>query len=86
MPDRTLALEIKRARRRSFRNIHAAARSLQGKPHDPFGTPQVQAASENCARRIEREAGMTPAQIERWAEHQLPQGRTASGHGPATPS
>ena len=64
---RNRAMAIKRASHRSFPNLHAAARSLQGKPHEPFGTPNVRASSESVVRRIESEAGMTLAQIEQWA-------------------
>lgn len=67
MRNRALAMAIKRASLRSFPNLHAAARSLLGKPHEPFGTPKVQASSESAVRRIESEAGMTLAQIEQWA-------------------
>ena len=74
MAGRSIALEIKRSSRRSFRNIRDAARHLQGRPHDDFGTDKVRLASLGYVRRIEREAGMTLAQIERWAASEMRDG------------
>lgn len=65
------ALCIKRATRRSFRNIRDAARHLQDKPHDPIGTAKVQASSLSCVRRIQRETGMGLAEIEDWASQYM---------------
>ena len=42
-----------------------AALSLQGKPHEPFGTPNVQATAQSVLRRIGRETGLDLAALER---------------------
>ena len=75
MIDHSIALEIKRNSHRSFRNFRDAARHLQGKSHEPFGTYKVQNASLGYTRKIERDAGMTLSDIERWAENQMPYGK-----------
>ena len=62
-----IADNIKRASHRSYLNFYQAARMLQGKEYPPFGTPGVEKTSIGYARKIEREAGMTLAQIEVWA-------------------
>ena len=67
MADRNKALEIKQASKRSYKNLRDAARHLQHKEHEPFGTTHVRTTSVYYARRIAREAGMTLAQIEQWA-------------------
>ena len=66
-PDVRIANDIKVASHRSFWNYYCAARLLQGKAHEPFGTPSVETVSISYTRRIEREAGMSLAQIEEWA-------------------
>jgi len=63
-----IAYEIKRRRKRSYKSLCDAARHLQGKPHDPFGTPKVRSSSLSCVRLIQREAKMTFAEIEQWAD------------------
>ena len=56
--------EIRRDRNQSWLNIRKAARSLQGKGHDPFGTPNVGASAKSDVRRIQRETRLSPAQLE----------------------
>ena len=56
--------EIRRDRHQSWSNIRKAARSLQGKEHDPFGTLNVEASAKSTVRRIQRETGLSPAQLE----------------------
>ena len=65
------AIEIKRERRRSFRNIRDAARALQNLPHDPHGTPKVRAASESCVRRIAHDARATLPEIASWSDERV---------------
>ena len=55
---------IRKGTRQSWSNISKAARSLQGKAHDPFGTPNVENAAKSCVRKICRETGLTPAKLE----------------------
>ena len=48
----------------SWSNISKATLALQGKAHDPFGTPNVENSSKSCVRKICRETGLTLAQLE----------------------
>ena len=57
--------EIRRAARQSWSNLLKAALSLQEKPHEPFGTPNVRATAKSTLRRIQRETGLDLAAIER---------------------
>ncbi|MCY4501841.1 MAG: hypothetical protein OXE57_09810 [Alphaproteobacteria bacterium] len=50
--------EIRRTTNQSWSNLLKAALSLQGKPHKPFGTPNVQASAKSVLRRIQRETGL----------------------------
>lgn len=65
------AKAIKDASHRSYRNFYQAARSLQGKRHDPFGTPKVEETSISYTKRIMRECDMTLDQIEKWAAERM---------------
>ena len=56
--------EIRKDTHQSWSNIRKATRSLQGKEHDPFGTPNVEASAKSTVRRILRETGLSPAQLE----------------------
>ena len=38
---------------------------LQGKTHEPFGTPNVQATAKSVLRRIQRETGLDMSTLER---------------------
>ena len=49
---------IRRTTNQSWSNLLKAALSLQGKPHKPFGTPNVQASARSVLRRIQRETGL----------------------------
>ena len=57
--------EIRRAASQSWSNLSKAVLSLQGKPHEPFGTPSVQATAKSTLRRIQRETGQDLAALER---------------------
>ncbi len=57
--------EVRKITRQSWSNLLKAALSLQGKPHEPFGTPNVQATAQSVLRRIGRETGLDPAALER---------------------
>ena len=50
--------EIRRTTNQSWSNLLKAVLSLQGKPHKPFGTPNVQASAKSVLRRIQRETGL----------------------------
>lgn len=56
--------EIRTNAHQSWSNIGKAALSLQGKAHDPFGTPNVENSSQSCVRKICRETGLTLAELE----------------------
>ena len=57
--------ELRRMTRNSWTKLSKAVRSLQGKPHLPFGTPNVQASAETTIRRIQRETSLDFAELER---------------------
>ena len=57
--------EIRRATRQSWSNLSKAVLSLQGEPHEPFGTPNVQATARSVLRRIQRETGQDLTELER---------------------
>ena len=48
----------------SWSNIRKAVRALQGREHEAFGTPNVENSAKSCVRKIQREAGLSLAQIE----------------------
>ena len=50
--------EIRKATKQSWSNLLKAAQSLQGKPHEPFGTTNVQSTAKSVLRRIQRETGL----------------------------
>lgn len=56
--------DIRKDTHQSWSNIGKAARSLQGKAHDPFGSANVESSSKSCVRKICRETGLTPAKLE----------------------
>lgn len=60
---------IRKDTRQSWSNISKAARSLQGKAHDSFGTPNVERSAKSCVRKICRETGLTPAKLETLLPH-----------------
>ena len=70
MPNYDTASHIRRITNRSWVNLHAAARALQGKSHAPFGTAGVERSSKSVVGRIRSEAGLSLAEIEVWAERQ----------------
>ena len=48
----------------SWSNIRKAVTALQGREHEPFGSPNVENGAKSCARKIQREAELSLAQIE----------------------
>ena len=56
--------EMRLASKRSWVNILATARNLQGLPHAPFGTPKVASSSFSLVRRIVEQTGLSLSQIE----------------------
>lgn len=62
-----MAYEIIRARHRSYPNVEAAARALQGLPHQPFGTTAVERSSLAVVGAIHAATGMGLVWIEEWA-------------------
>ena len=49
--------ELRNLTRQSSSNLLKAVLSLQGKPHEPFSTGNVQATAESTVRRMQRETG-----------------------------
>ena len=71
MSDLRSANDIKVESHRSYRNFYTAARLLQGKEYEPFGTNNVRSTSISYTRKIEQCARMTLAQIEQWAASRM---------------
>ena len=57
--------ELRRITRQSWSNLLKAALSLQGKPHQPFGTGSVQATAQSAIRGMQRETALDFAALER---------------------
>ncbi|MDE0029682.1 MAG: hypothetical protein OXU42_09825 [Deltaproteobacteria bacterium] len=57
--------EIRRTSGQSWSNLLKAVLSLQGQPHEPFGTRKVQATAKSTLRRIQRETGLDLAALKR---------------------
>ena len=55
---------IRKASRQSWSNLRKAVLSLQGKPHEAFGTRNVEATARSVVRRIRRETGLDMTGIE----------------------
>ena len=69
---------IRNSTRQSWSNLQKAVLSLQGKPHEPFGTRNVEATARSVVRRIGRETGLDPAVLElRLLAARLRRGNTA---------
>ena len=62
IPDQVRAIKIQT--HQSWSSIRKAARSLQGLDHEPFGTPNVENSAKSCVRKIQREVGLSFAEIE----------------------
>ena len=56
--------EIRKSTNQSWSNLRKAVLSLQGKPHEPFGTRNVEATARSVVRRIGRETGLDPVALE----------------------
>ena len=59
---------IRKKATESWVNIYKGARNLQGLPHEPFGTPNVESTAKSCVRKINRECGLTLEEIEGLAQ------------------
>lgn len=57
--------EIRKRTNQSWSNLRKAVLSLQGKPHDPFGTRNVEKTARSVVRRMERETGLDLVALER---------------------
>ena len=57
--------EVRRSTHQSWSNLLKAVLSLQGKPHKPFGTPNVRASARSVVRRIGCETGLDLVALER---------------------
>ena len=56
--------EIRKQRNQSWKNIRKAARLLQNKDYEPFGTLNVENGAKSDVRKIHSETGLSYAQIE----------------------
>ena len=56
--------EIRSLTNQSWSNLKKAVRALQDKPHEPFGTKNVEASSKSVTRRILRETGLSLRRLE----------------------
>ena len=54
----------------SWSNIRKASRALQGLPHEPFGTPNVENSAKSCVRKIQSETSLSFAEIEAMLDEQ----------------
>jgi hypothetical protein len=57
-------IAIRKAKNASWSNLGKAISSLQGRPHEPFGTPNVASNSKSIARMMLRETGLTLDQLD----------------------
>ena len=57
-------LHVRKVSRQSWSNLMKAVLLLQGKPHEPFGTRNVQATAKSVLRRIQRETGLDLVELE----------------------
>ncbi len=55
---------IRSQKHQSWSNIRKAACALQGLPHEPFGTPDVENSAKSCVRKICAETTLSYAEIE----------------------
>ena len=55
---------LRKNSRQSWLNLRKAVLSLQGKPHEAFGTRNVEATARSVVRRIGRETGLDMASLE----------------------
>ena len=62
--------EVRKRTSRNWSNIQKAVRALQGRPHEPFGTLNVESASKSCVRRICRETNLSFDQLETMLDKQ----------------
>ena len=56
--------QIRKSANQSWSNLRKAVQSLQGKPHEPFGTRNVEATARSVVRRIGRKAGLDLVALE----------------------
>jgi hypothetical protein len=62
---------IRASRNASWKNLLKATKSLQGLPHDPFSTPNVENASKSIVRLIVRETKLSLPELQRIIEKQI---------------
>ena len=62
--------EVRKRTNQSWSNIQKAVRALQGRPHEPFSTPNVESTSKSCVRRICRETNLSFDQLETMLDEQ----------------
>ena len=55
---------IRRQAKQSWVNIRKASRFFQDKEHEPFGTKNVESSAKSIVRKIQRETGLSFAEIE----------------------
>ena len=60
--------DVRKQRNQSWINIYKAARALQGKNHEAFGTENVKNTAKSVVRKIHRETVLSYAEIEVLAE------------------
>lgn len=63
-------LEIRSQRKQSWSNLQKAACALLGRPHEPFGTPDVKQKALSNLRKMERESGLTLPELAEIFERQ----------------
>ena len=56
--------EVRKITNQNWSNLRKAVLSLQGKPHEPFGTGNVESTAQSVVRRIGRETGVDLAGLE----------------------
>lgn len=54
---------IRKARSQSWSNLRKAARALLGLPHEPFGTPNVEASAKSVVRTMARDSRLTIGEL-----------------------
>lgn len=56
-------IEIRQQRSQSWSNLLKAACALLERPHEPFGTPNVEASTKSVVRTMMRESGLTIVEL-----------------------
>ena len=58
-----------------YSSLYKGALAFQQKAHEPFGTPNVQAGALSDVRKILREVGLTPDELQLLLEREVPGSR-----------